>query len=121
MVDLTGPNALEELKKKPFVIKEGAKFRTKVVFQVQHEVLSGLKYVQVVKRKGIRISKDEEMLVRQKQHSAHIAQSSTESSLQGSYAPNTTDRPTYEKKCKSGPFSSKTPQVVRVELTGITY
>ncbi|KAL1971448.1 hypothetical protein VTN31DRAFT_2069 [Thermomyces dupontii] len=78
VVDLTGPNALEELKKKPFVIKEGAKFRTKVVFQVQHEVLSGLKYVQVVKRKGIRISKDEEML--------------------GSYAPNTTDRPTYEKK-----------------------
>ena len=41
VVDLTGPNALEELKKKPFVIKEGAKFRTKVVFQVQHSILSG--------------------------------------------------------------------------------
>jgi len=26
-------------------------------------VLSGLKYLQVVKRKGIRVSKDEEMLV----------------------------------------------------------
>ncbi|KAL1967952.1 hypothetical protein VTN77DRAFT_2369 [Rasamsonia byssochlamydoides] len=77
-VDLTGPGALEELKNKPFKIKEGAKFRTKVVFQVHHEVLSGLKYLQVVKRKGIRVSKDEEML--------------------GSYAPNTTDKPFYEKK-----------------------
>ncbi|KAL1987049.1 hypothetical protein VTN96DRAFT_4923 [Rasamsonia emersonii] len=77
-VDLTGPGALEELKNKPFKIKEGAKFRTKVVFQVHHEVLSGLKYLQVVKRKGIRVSKDEEML--------------------GSYAPNTTDKPYYEKK-----------------------
>ena len=35
----------------------------KVVFQVHHDVLSGLKYLQVVKRKGFRVSKDEEMLV----------------------------------------------------------
>jgi Rho GDP-dissociation inhibitor len=33
-------------------------------FKVQHEVMSGLQYVQVVKRKGIRVSKDQEMLVR---------------------------------------------------------
>ncbi|KAL1846283.1 rho GDP dissociation inhibitor [Paecilomyces lecythidis] len=78
VVDLTGPGALDTLKDKPFTIKEGAKFRIKAVFQVQHEVLSGLKYLQVVKRKGIRVSKDEEML--------------------GSYAPNTTDKPSYEKK-----------------------
>jgi Rho GDP-dissociation inhibitor len=63
-VDLTGPHALDQLKNKPFTIKEGSKFRTKAVFQVHHEVLSGLKYLQVVKRKGIRVSKDEEMLVR---------------------------------------------------------
>jgi len=50
----------------------------KAVFKVQHEVLSGLKYLQVTKRKGIRVGKDEEML--------------------GSYAPNTSDKPTYEKK-----------------------
>jgi hypothetical protein len=31
---------------------------------VHHDVLSGLKYLQVVKRRGIRVSKDEEMLVR---------------------------------------------------------
>ncbi|KAI4152217.1 MAG: hypothetical protein LQ340_003044 [Diploschistes diacapsis] len=78
VIDLTAPGALEGLKSKPFTIKEGAKFRMKANFRVQHEVLSGLKYLQVVKRKGIRVSKDQEML--------------------GSYAPNTEDNPTHEKK-----------------------
>ena len=78
VIDLTVPGSLETLKSKPFTIKEGAQFRMKAQFMVQHEVLSGLKYVQVVKRKGIRVSKDEEML--------------------GSYPPNTTEKPIYEKK-----------------------
>ena len=52
----------------------------KARFRVQHEVLSGLKYVQLTKRKGIRVGKDEEML--------------------GSYAPNTEDKPEHEKKCE---------------------
>lgn len=63
LIDLSAPGALEALKDKPFTIKEGSTFRIKVVFQVHHDVLSGLKYLQVVKRKGIRVSKDEEMLV----------------------------------------------------------
>jgi Rho GDP-dissociation inhibitor len=50
----------------------------KVVFVVQHQVLSGLKYVQQVKRKGIPLGKDQEMI--------------------GSFSPNTTDRPTHTKK-----------------------
>ncbi|KAL8921240.1 MAG: hypothetical protein Q9208_005851 [Pyrenodesmia sp. 3 TL-2023] len=77
-IDLSVPGALESLKSKPFAIKEGAKFRMKAKFKVQHDVLSGLKYLQVVKRKGIPVSKDEEML--------------------GSYAPNTQEKPIYEKK-----------------------
>lgn len=80
VIDLSSPGAVDTLKNKPFTIKEGAKFHIKVQFQVNHEVLSGLKYLQVVKRKGIRVSKDEEML--------------------GSYAPSTTDKPVYEKECK---------------------
>ena len=63
-VDLTTPGSIESLKSKPFIIKEGAKFRMKAIFRVQHDVLSGLKYLQVVKRKGIRVGKDEEMIVR---------------------------------------------------------
>lgn len=78
VIDLSTPKSLETLKDKPFTIKEGAKFHIKVVFQVNHDVLSGLKYVQAVKRKGIRVSKDEEML--------------------GSFAPSTTDKPAYEKE-----------------------
>ncbi|KAJ5159926.1 Rho GDP-dissociation inhibitor [Penicillium canariense] len=77
-IDLSAAGAVDSLKDKPFKIKEGAKFHIKVVFQVNHEVLSGLKYIQAVKRKGIRVSKDEEML--------------------GSYAPNTTDKMSYTKE-----------------------
>jgi len=77
-IDLTTPGALENLNKSPFTIKEGCKYQMKAVFKVQHEVLSGLKYLQVVKRKGIRVGKDEEMI--------------------GSFPPNTTGQPSYTKK-----------------------
>lgn len=78
VIELSAPGAVDSLKDKPFTIKEGAKFHIKVVFQVNHDVLSGLKYIQAVKRKGIRVSKDQEML--------------------GSYAPNTTHKPSYTKE-----------------------
>ncbi|QIW98940.1 hypothetical protein AMS68_004458 [Peltaster fructicola] len=77
IIDLTTPGALEALKTQPFIIKEGATFRMKVRFRVQKQILSGLKYVQSVKRGLIR-SKMQEMI--------------------GSYAPNTTNKPEYEKK-----------------------
>ncbi len=77
-IDLSAPGAVETLKNKPFTIKEGCRYQMKAIFVVQHEVLSGLKYVQALKRKGIRVGKDEEMI--------------------GSYPPNTSDKPTYEKK-----------------------
>ena len=51
-IDLTAPGAVEALKTKPFTS-----------FVVQHDVLSGLKYLQVTKRKGIRVAKNEEMIV----------------------------------------------------------
>ncbi|KAJ5946895.1 hypothetical protein N7454_003734 [Penicillium verhagenii] len=76
-IDLATPEAVSKLKDQPFTIKEGAKFHIQVVFQVNHDVLSGLKYLQVVKRKGLRVSKDQEML--------------------GSFAPNTDQKPVYVK------------------------
>ncbi|KAL4931589.1 rho GDP-dissociation inhibitor [Aspergillus undulatus] len=78
VVDVSAPGAIDSLKDKPFKIKEGARFHIKVNFEVHHDVLSGLKYLQIVRRKGIRVSKDEEML--------------------GSYAPSTTGKPFYEKQ-----------------------
>ncbi|KAL5349127.1 rho GDP dissociation inhibitor [Pseudogymnoascus australis] len=62
-IDLSQKGAETTLKDKPFKIKEGSKFTMIAKFKVQHEVLSGLQYVQIVKRKGIRVSKDQEMIV----------------------------------------------------------
>jgi len=77
-IDLSTKGAENTLKDKPFKIKEGVKFNMTAKFKVQHDVLSGLQYVQIVKRKGIRVSKDQEMI--------------------GSYAPNTEKQPHYIKK-----------------------
>jgi hypothetical protein len=62
-IDLATPGAEASLKDKPFKIKEGSKFTMSATFKVQHEILSGLHYVQIVKRKGIKVSKDSEMIV----------------------------------------------------------
>jgi Rho GDP-dissociation inhibitor len=62
IIDLTQTGALESLNKKPFTIKEGATFRMKARFRVQHDILSGMKYVQVVSRMGIK-QKMQEMIV----------------------------------------------------------
>ncbi|KAF2265825.1 rho-gdp dissociation inhibitor [Lojkania enalia] len=77
IIDLKDPKAVETLAQKPFTIKEGAQYRMKVTFKVQHNVLAGLKYVQVVKR-GPLSSKSQEMI--------------------GSYSPSTEEKPFYEKK-----------------------
>lgn len=62
-IDLSAPGSEKTLKDNPFKIKEGAKFTMSAKFKVQHEILSGLHYVQLVKRKGVRVSKDSEMIV----------------------------------------------------------
>eukprot|EP00158_Paraphelidium_tribonemae_P000941 Partr_v1_DN23736_c0_g3_i1_m53097 putative Rho GDP dissociation inhibitor (GDI) len=74
-LDLSTPEGLEVTKTSPITIKEGVDYRMKVKFRVQHDVISGLKYLHVVKRKGLKVDKAEEMI--------------------GSYAPNATP---YEKK-----------------------
>ncbi|MCJ1318965.1 hypothetical protein MMC15_004297 [Xylographa vitiligo] len=98
VIDLTAPGSIEALRSKPFIIKEGAKFRMKANFKVQHDVLSGLKYLQVVKRKGIRVGKDEEMLVRVFEKTLGTVCCADIWFAQGSYPPNTVDKPSYEKK-----------------------
>ncbi|CAG8601005.1 7945_t:CDS:2 [Diversispora eburnea] len=62
VLDLSSPEALQNVKNTPFVIKEGIDYRMKVKFKIQHEVVSGLKYLQIVKRKGIKVDKTEEMI-----------------------------------------------------------
>ncbi len=63
VIDLSEPGSEATLKDHPFRVKEGSRFTMVASFKVQHELLSGLRYVQIVKRKGIPVSKDHEMLV----------------------------------------------------------
>lgn len=106
IIDLTQAGALESLNKKPFTIKEGATFRMKARFRVQHDILSGMKYVQVVSRMGVK-QKMQEMIVsfvpscqlESSLFSFPLNEHITNTNLQGSYSPNTTDKPEYEKKC----------------------
>lgn len=62
IIDLKSPGAVEKLKTQPFQIKEGAQFRMKAQFKVQHEILAGLKYLQKVSR-GPVSNKMQEMMV----------------------------------------------------------
>ncbi|CCX06686.1 rho guanidine dissociation inhibitor [Pyronema domesticum] len=77
VLNLDSPDAVSKLEESPFTVKEGAEYRMRVKFRVQHEVISGLRYLQLVKRKGIPIDKSDQMM--------------------GSYSPNTKENPFYEK------------------------
>ncbi|XP_042913081.1 rho GDP-dissociation inhibitor 2 [Parasteatoda tepidariorum] len=55
VLDLTGD--LEALKKRVFVVKEGIQYRIRIDFFVQHEIVTGLKYVQKVLRHGLQQEK----------------------------------------------------------------
>ncbi|XP_061088567.1 rho GDP-dissociation inhibitor 1-like isoform X1 [Conger conger] len=59
-LDLKGD--LESFRKNPFVLKEGVEYRIKISFKVNKEIVSGLKYVQMTYRKGIRIDKTDYMV-----------------------------------------------------------
>ncbi|XP_028267126.1 rho GDP-dissociation inhibitor 3 [Parambassis ranga] len=54
-MDLTGD--LSALKEKSFTLQEGVKYRLKIHFQVQRDIVSGLKYRHVTYRKGVRVNK----------------------------------------------------------------
>lgn len=100
-LELSAPDALDTLKDHPFKIKEGSKFNLTATFKVQHNVLSGLQYVQVIKRKGIRIDKLQEMIVSIFTYTSTCTRFSKLIIQQGSYAPNTDKNPVHTKRCMS--------------------
>ncbi|KAJ9118559.1 hypothetical protein QFC22_003779 [Naganishia vaughanmartiniae] len=62
-LDLTlGPEGLKKHKKDPITIKEGADFSVGIKFRVENQIVSGMKYIQVVKRAGMTVDKDEVMI-----------------------------------------------------------
>ncbi|KAG0169051.1 hypothetical protein DFQ28_007723 [Apophysomyces sp. BC1034] len=62
VVDLSSENALKQAKNTPFTIKEGVEYRIKVKFRIQHDIVAGLKYLQVVKRGGFRVDSSKDMI-----------------------------------------------------------
>lgn len=76
--NLEDPKVLKHLKTFPTKIKEGSKYRCKVKFRIQHDIVTGLKYSRVAKRAGIPVNKASEVL--------------------GSYPPNTKENPFYIKE-----------------------
>lgn len=48
---------LDKLKESPFTIKEGITYKIRIDFQVQREIVTGLKYIQRTYRKGIQVDK----------------------------------------------------------------
>ncbi|EPX74788.1 rho GDP dissociation inhibitor Rdi1 [Schizosaccharomyces octosporus yFS286] len=61
-VDMQDEASVEQIHKKGFVIKEDSEYRIGVRFRVQHELISGLRYVQVVRRVGMTVDKSSIMI-----------------------------------------------------------
>lgn len=53
---------VDEMKNQKFTLKEGCEYKIQVKFRVQHEIVSGLKYVNLVYRKGVKAATEKEML-----------------------------------------------------------
>ncbi|EJD00941.1 E set domain-containing protein [Fomitiporia mediterranea MF3/22] len=62
VLDVTNPQALADAKKNPITIKEGVEYNVLIRFKVNHSIISGVRYIQVVKRAGVKVDKLEQML-----------------------------------------------------------
>ena len=55
MYALADKGKVSDLKSKPFVLKEGCAYRLQVTFKTQHEIVTGLKFVNTVARCCLRL------------------------------------------------------------------
>ncbi|KLO07517.1 rho GDP-dissociation inhibitor [Schizopora paradoxa] len=62
VIDVQNPTQLAEAKKNPITIKEGVEYNALITFKVNHGITSGVRYIQVVKRAGIKVDKLEQMV-----------------------------------------------------------
>lgn len=76
VVNLEDEKERAGLPKNPFKVAEKSRYSLRIKFKVQNEIVTGIKYLQGIKKAGIRVDKLEEPL--------------------GSYAPNHVDKPYYE-------------------------
>ncbi|KAI0650591.1 rho GDP-dissociation inhibitor [Trametes meyenii] len=62
IMDLQNQAEVASLKKNPVTIKEGVEYNVRINFKVNHSIISGVRYIQVVKRSGVKVDKMEQML-----------------------------------------------------------
>ncbi|KAH9850730.1 rho GDP-dissociation inhibitor [Lenzites betulinus] len=62
VMNLQDANEIAGLKKHPITLKEGIEFNVRIKFKVNHSIISGVRYIQVVKRAGVTVDKMEQML-----------------------------------------------------------
>ncbi|KAF5369752.1 hypothetical protein D9758_001194 [Tetrapyrgos nigripes] len=62
VLDVNNAAQLEDTKKNPIIIKEGVEYNVRITFKVNHSIISGVRYIQVVKRAGLKVDKLEQML-----------------------------------------------------------
>ncbi|EDO19041.1 hypothetical protein Kpol_2000p5 [Vanderwaltozyma polyspora DSM 70294] len=74
--DLTSEETINKLASMRYKIKEKSVYKLRITFKVQHEIITGLRYVQYIKKAGIAVDRIDDHL--------------------GSYAPNTKAKPFYE-------------------------
>ncbi|KAJ7781388.1 immunoglobulin E-set [Mycena metata] len=60
--NLSDTARLADTKKNPIVIKEDVDYNVRITFKVNHSIISGVRYIQVVKRSGVKVDKLEQML-----------------------------------------------------------
>ncbi|KAF9557233.1 E set domain-containing protein [Agrocybe pediades] len=60
--DLRDTARLADTKKNPIIIKEGVEYNVRITFKVNHSIISGVRYIQLVKRAGVKVDKMEQML-----------------------------------------------------------
>ncbi|KAF8579326.1 E set domain-containing protein [Ramaria rubella] len=61
-LNITNSAQLASLKKNPLIIKEGVEYNVGITFKVNHSIITGVRYIQVVKRSGVKVDKLEQML-----------------------------------------------------------
>nr|GAT54009.1 predicted protein [Mycena chlorophos] len=60
--ELSDTARLADTKKHPIAIKEDVDYNVCITFKVNHSIISGVRYIQVVKRAGVKVDKLEQML-----------------------------------------------------------
>ncbi|KAF8609495.1 E set domain-containing protein [Ceratobasidium sp. AG-I] len=61
-LDVNDQAALDHVKKHPIVIKEGIEYNVGLTIHVTNAVITGLRYIHVVKRAGVKVDKLEHMI-----------------------------------------------------------